>query len=131
MACCAPCPPSRSRSPCATPRRPPVSPRAAWLSVPPTTTTRPACAPRSPLRTGTFTGNATSAATLATATRIDYAEAVVAVLTGDGHIGKVYELAGDVEWSYPDLAAELSRQTRKQIGYRQLTADEQEKDLVE
>jgi NAD(P)H dehydrogenase (quinone) len=83
------------------------------------------------LRTGTFTGNATPAATLASATRIDYADAAVAALTGDGHLGKVYELAGDAEWSYPDLAAELSRQTGQQISYRQLSAAEHEKQLVD
>ncbi|HEY4454104.1 MAG TPA: SDR family oxidoreductase [Pseudonocardiaceae bacterium] len=83
------------------------------------------------LRSGTFTGNATPAATLASATRIDYAEAAVAALTGEGHLNKIYELAGDTEWSFPDLAAELSKQTGQQIGYRQLSADEQEKLLVD
>jgi NAD(P)H dehydrogenase (quinone) len=83
------------------------------------------------LRSGTFTGNATPAATLASATRIDYAEAAVAALTGEGHLNKVYELAGDVEWSFTDLAAELSKQTGQQIGYQQLSADEQEKLLVD
>jgi NAD(P)H dehydrogenase (quinone) len=83
------------------------------------------------VHTGTFAGNATPTATLASATRIDYADAAVAALTGDGHIGKVYELAGDVEWSYPDLAAELSKQTGQPISYQQLSPAEHEKLLVD
>ncbi|HEX4224051.1 MAG TPA: SDR family oxidoreductase [Pseudonocardiaceae bacterium] len=83
------------------------------------------------LRTGTLLGNATPTATLASATRVDYADAAVAVLTGDGHLNKVYELAGDTEWSYPDLAAELARQTGQQVTYQQLSATEHEKLLVE
>ena len=83
------------------------------------------------VRTGTFAGNATPAATLSTANRTDYADAAVAALTGEGHLNKVYELAGDVAWSYPDLAAELSKQTGQQISYQQLSAAEHEKVLVD
>lgn len=83
------------------------------------------------LRTGTFAGNATPAATLASATRVDFADAAVAALTGDGHLNKVYELAGDVEWSFTDLAAELTKQSGQQVGYQQLSAAEHEKLLVE
>ncbi|HEV3361187.1 MAG TPA: SDR family oxidoreductase [Pseudonocardiaceae bacterium] len=83
------------------------------------------------LHTGILAGNATPTATLASAARLDYAEAAVAALTGDGHLNKVYELAGDVEWSFTDLAAELTRQSGKQIDYRQLSAAEHEKLLVE
>jgi NAD(P)H dehydrogenase (quinone) len=83
------------------------------------------------LQTGTVIGNAAPTATLASATRLDYAQATVAALTGDGHLNKVYELAGDTEWSYPDLAAELSRQTGKQISYQQLSATDHEKLLTD
>jgi NAD(P)H dehydrogenase (quinone) len=83
------------------------------------------------LRTGTFAGNATPTATLASATRLDYAEAAVAVLTGDGHLNQTYELAGDTEWSYPDLARELRRQTGQQVDYQQLSAKDHEKLLVD
>ncbi|HEY4020234.1 MAG TPA: SDR family oxidoreductase [Pseudonocardiaceae bacterium] len=83
------------------------------------------------LHTGTLAGNATPTATLASATRVDYAQAAVAVLTGEGHLNKVYELAGDTEWSFQDLAAELTRQTGKQVDYQQLTAKEHEKLLVD
>ncbi|HJP79439.1 MAG TPA: SDR family oxidoreductase [Pseudonocardiaceae bacterium] len=83
------------------------------------------------VRTGTFAGNATPAATVSSANRIDYAEAAVAVLTGDGHLNKVYELAGDVAWSFPELAAELAKQTGQPISYQQLSAAEHEKLLVD
>lgn len=80
---------------------------------------------------GTFAGNATPAATLSSATRIDYADAAVAALTGEGHLDQVYELAGDVVWSYPDLAAELTRQTGQQVDYQQFSPQEHERLLVE
>lgn len=54
------------------------------------------------------------------AARADYADAAVAVLTGTGHEGKVYELAGDEAWTLADLAAEVSRQTGRTIPYRSL-----------
>lgn len=83
------------------------------------------------LRTGTLAGNATPGATLASATRIDYADAAVAALTGEGHLNAVYELAGDVEWSFTDLAAELTKQTGQPVAYQQLSADEHEKLLID
>jgi NAD(P)H dehydrogenase (quinone) len=52
------------------------------------------------------------------AARADFAEAAAVVLTGDGHEGKVYELAGDEAFTQAELAAELSRQTGKAIAYR-------------
>ena len=58
---------------------------------------------------------------ISSATRADYAAAAVAVLTGSGHEGKVYELAGDTAWTKSDLAAEISRQTGKTISYRNLS----------
>lgn len=42
---------------------------------------------------------------VASASRIDYAEAAAVVLTTDGHDGAVYELGGDVAWTFADLAA--------------------------
>lgn len=54
------------------------------------------------------------------APRADYAEAAVAVLTGAGHEGKIYELAGDQPYTLSDLAAEVSRQTGKTIPYQNL-----------
>lgn len=61
---------------------------------------------------------------IASAPRFDFAEAAVAVLTGEGHEGKVYELAGDEAYTLNDLAAEVSRQTGKEIPYKDLSAAE-------
>lgn len=54
---------------------------------------------------------------IASATRADYADAAVAVLLGQGHDGQVYELAGDTAYTLAELAAEISRQSGKDIPY--------------
>jgi NAD(P)H dehydrogenase (quinone) len=54
---------------------------------------------------------------IASAARADYAEAAVAVLATEGHEGQIYELAGDEAWTLSELAAEISRQTGKNIPY--------------
>lgn len=71
------------------------------------------------VQAGAFVGSAGDGR-IASATRADYADAAVAVLTGEGHDGKVYELAGDDAYTLSDLAAEISRQTGKDIPYRNL-----------
>ena len=58
---------------------------------------------------------------IASAARIDYAEAAVAVLTSESHENKMYELAGDEAYTLTELAAELSRQSRKTIPYNNLS----------
>ncbi len=68
------------------------------------------------LANGAFVGCA-GEGQLSLATRADYAAAAVAVLTGEGHAGKTYELAGDVAITLADLAAELSRQTGNTLPY--------------
>jgi NAD(P)H dehydrogenase (quinone) len=68
------------------------------------------------LANNAFVGSAADGL-LSLATRADYAEAAVAVLTGAGHAGKTYELAGDTAITLGDLAAEISRQTGKAIPY--------------
>ena len=57
---------------------------------------------------------------VATATRADYAEAIAAVALDKGLQGQVYELAGDDAYTLADMAAEVSRQTGKAIGYASL-----------
>ena len=57
---------------------------------------------------------------IASAARADYAEAAAEVLTSEGNVGKVYELAGDEFYTLADLAAEVSRQTGKNIPYNNL-----------
>lgn len=60
---------------------------------------------------------------VSSAARADYAAAAVAVLTGEGHENKTYELGGDEAWSFAEYAAELSRQTGKEIGYNAVPAE--------
>lgn len=62
-------------------------------------------------------------ATFTPATRADYAEALAVVAAGDGHAGQVYELGGDEVITLADIAAEVSRQTGKDIPYNNLPGD--------
>ncbi|MEU6811013.1 SDR family oxidoreductase [Streptomyces sp. NPDC046831] len=61
---------------------------------------------------------------VSSAARADYAAAAVAVLTGEGHENATYELGGDEAWSFADFAAELSRQTGRDIAYRPVSVEE-------
>ncbi|MDP4202940.1 MAG: SDR family oxidoreductase [Bacteroidota bacterium] len=61
---------------------------------------------------------------ISSATRADFAEAAVAVLTSEGQEGKVYELAGDEVYTMSNLAAEISKQTGKNIPYKNLPVAE-------
>lgn len=54
---------------------------------------------------------------IAGAARNDLAEAAAVVLTGAGHEGKVHELAGAPAYTLAEVAAELSRQTGREIPY--------------
>ena len=60
---------------------------------------------------------AAGAGKIAAAARKDYAEAAAAVAAGSGHQGKIYELVADQPWTLADYAAEISRQTGKEIPY--------------
>ncbi|MET8857631.1 SDR family oxidoreductase [Streptomyces sp. NPDC004579] len=60
---------------------------------------------------------------IASAARADYAAAAVAVLTGEGHENKTYELSGDEAWGFAEYAAELSRQTGKEIVYNSVSPE--------
>ncbi|MGW8063532.1 SDR family oxidoreductase [Streptomyces ziwulingensis] len=60
---------------------------------------------------------------VSSAARADYAAAAVAVLTGEGHANTAYELGGDEAWSFAEYAAELSRQTGKEIAYTPVSTD--------
>lgn len=71
------------------------------------------------LGAGAFIGSA-GEGRISAATRADYAEAAVAVLTGSGHEDKTYELAGDEAFTLRDLAAEISSQTGRDIPYKNL-----------
>ncbi|MFJ6930113.1 SDR family oxidoreductase [Streptomyces nigra] len=60
---------------------------------------------------------------VSSAARADYAAAAVAVLTGEGHENTTYELGGDVAWSFGEYAAELSRQTGREIAENPVSAE--------
>jgi len=60
----------------------------------------------------------------ASASRADYADAAVAVLTQPGHTNKIYELAGDQSFSMPELAEEVSKQAGKTVVYNDLPSAE-------
>ncbi|MBQ1094045.1 SDR family oxidoreductase [Streptomyces sp. B93] len=60
---------------------------------------------------------------IASAARADYAAAAVAVLTGEGHENRTYELSGDEAWSLAEYAAELSRQTGREIAYNAVSGE--------
>lgn len=60
---------------------------------------------------------------IASASRADYAAAAAAVLTGDGHLGRAYELSGDTAWSLAEYAAEVAKHSGKDIVHRNVPAD--------
>jgi NAD(P)H dehydrogenase (quinone) len=61
---------------------------------------------------------------VASATRADYAEAAAVVLTEDGHVGQVYELAGDEPWTFQELAEAFGEVLGRDVELRELTTDE-------
>ena len=75
------------------------------------------------LSAGAFVGSAGDGK-ISSAPRMDFAEAAAIVLTSEGHAGKVYELAGDQYYTLKDLAAEISKQTGKELPYQNLPESE-------
>ena len=75
------------------------------------------------LAAGAFVGSAGDGK-IASATRADFAEAVAVAVTDESHKGKVYELAGDKAYTLADLAAEVSKQSGKNIPYNNLPESE-------
>lgn len=64
------------------------------------------------------------------APRADFAAAAAAVLVGDGHDDKVYELGGDQPFTLAEFAAEVSRQSGQPVVYRDLPPEEYARALV-
>ena len=62
---------------------------------------------------------------VASAARQDFAEAAAVVLTTDGPVKRVYELAGDVAWTHSDLAATLTDVLGNQVDVANVSPDEQ------
>ncbi len=67
---------------------------------------------------------------ISSATRADYAAADAAVLTSEGQVGKVYELAGDTSYTLAEFAAEIARQSGKPIPYVNLPEVEYKQALL-
>jgi NAD(P)H dehydrogenase (quinone) len=81
------------------------------------------------LQHGVFIGSA-GQGKIAAATRADYAAAAVAVLTSEAPARNVYELAGDRAFTMQELAAEISRQVGRTIGYIDMPQSEYEQALI-
>jgi NAD(P)H dehydrogenase (quinone) len=60
---------------------------------------------------------------VAGAARRDYAEAAAVVLTGEGHSGTTYELAG-TPFTFAELATTISEVTGREVAYRPVTPAE-------
>ncbi len=67
---------------------------------------------------------------VASAARADYAAAAAAVLTGEGHENKAYELSGDTAWSFAEYAAVVSAASGREIAYRNVTPAEHREILI-
>jgi NAD(P)H dehydrogenase (quinone) len=79
--------------------------------------------------TGTI-ANSVGSGRIAGAARADYAEAAAVVLTTDAHDGAVYELSGDVAWSFDDFAATASRVLGTEVTYQEITPEQQREGLT-
>lgn len=66
----------------------------------------------------------TGAGRVPSASRADFADAAAVVLTTEGHVGQVYELAGDAAWDFPTLAAAMSEVLGREVVLQQLSAEE-------
>jgi NAD(P)H dehydrogenase (quinone) len=60
---------------------------------------------------------------IGSASRRDFAAAAAVVLTAEGHEKKAYELNGDTSWSLAEYAAEVSKQSGKDVAYNNVPGD--------
>lgn len=81
------------------------------------------------LATGAVAGSA-GAGRISSAARADFAAAAAVALTGAGHAGQVYELAGDSAFTLADLAAEIGRQAGREVVYADMPPADYAKVLV-
>lgn len=61
---------------------------------------------------------------VAPAARADYAEAAAVVLLEEGHLGQVYELAGDASLGYAELAAAAGEALGREVVYVPVSRDD-------
>jgi len=73
--------------------------------------------------TGEIIGSA-GTGRVASASRRDFADAAAVVLTTPGHDGAVYELSGDVAWTFHDLARAAGSLLGREVRYRDVTPEE-------
>ena len=76
-----------------------------------------------------FYGSAQNAR-IASALRAELAEAAVNVALGEGHDNQTYELSGSTSYTLADLAAEISKQTGKNIPYVDIPTTDYANELV-
>jgi NAD(P)H dehydrogenase (quinone) len=69
-------------------------------------------------------------ATVAAASRADYAEAAAVVLIEDGHLGRTYELSGDTAVTYADIAAAAAEVVGRDVVYTPITRAQLEAGLA-
>ncbi|MFB8189638.1 SDR family oxidoreductase [Microbacterium sp. NPDC055988] len=62
---------------------------------------------------------------VASASRKDFAEAAAVVALEDGHVGEVYELGGDVAWTYSDLASAFAEVAGREVVFVPVSFDDQ------
>ena len=67
---------------------------------------------------------------ISSALRAELAEAAVNVALSESHENQTYELAGSTSWTLTDLAAEISKQTGKEIPYVDIPAEDYAAALV-
>lgn len=67
---------------------------------------------------------------VASAPRDDYAAAAAVVLRTPGHEGAVYELSGDVAWSFADLAAAAAEVLGRPVVYRPVPSEQRRAGLL-
>src|ERR1035437_7629532 len=72
---------------------------------------------------GTY-ADSTRGGLVASASRIDFAEAAAVVLTPAGHETTTYELAGDHAWDGPELAAAMAEVLGTPVAYSTLTPEQ-------
>ena len=80
------------------------------------------------LESGVIWGSA-GGGRVSAATRADYAAAAAAVLSGEGHANRVYELGGE-GFTMSELAGEISKQSGTEVVYQNLPIEEYTKVLV-
>jgi len=68
---------------------------------------------------------------VASAAIADYAEAAAAVASTSGHDNAVYELSGDVAWTFDDLAQIFSEVLGREVAYRPLTPEQHHETLLQ